>query len=287
MLSSFQAHWGVEQWVAFMKTKELPVMPHSRAALCALKEQRGDRIAPRELVSIVYADPFLALKLLRRVEDRRSKVLGQDTTTALASILQAGIDDLTRTVNTGPLADDSQPGLMDCIARSTLGERIARGWASLHADISPDEVALAALLSEIGELLLWHMASELPQKALDELHFGRALRTAQAQTQACGFQFKVLTLTLAHAWELPPLIALLIKGSDNLRAQIARQALDTARHLITHPKNPALPADIVHIKELLPGNSLTTLIAHLPISEEYRAQVLDAIAHETFIKELK
>lgn len=287
MLSSFQRHWGIEQWVAFFKTKELPVMPHSRVMLKTLCEERGDQIAPRELVSIVYADPFLALKLLRRVEGRRSHVLGQDPTTALASILQAGLDDLKRTINFGPLCDESLPGLSACVERAILGERIARGWASLRADMSPDEVALAALLSETGELLLWYIAPELPQKALDELHSGRASRTAQAQTQVCGFLFKLMTLELVQAWELPPLIAMLIKGSDNLRANIARQALDTARHLITNPENPALPADIANINQLLPGVPLHSLIAHLPISEEYRDAVLEAIAQNTYIKELK
>ena len=102
MLTSFQKHWGVEQWMAFLRNKELPVMPHSRVNLAAIIEAEGDRLAPRELVSIVYGDPFLALKLLRRAEGRRSQVLGQETTTALASILQAGVSDLKRTVNDGP-----------------------------------------------------------------------------------------------------------------------------------------------------------------------------------------
>ena len=287
MLSAFQKNWGVEQWVAFLRTKELPVMPRSRVHLAAIIEAEGERIAPRNLVSVVYGDPFLAVKLLRRAEGRRSKILGQETTTALASILQAGVSDLKRTVNDGPACDETLPGLLACVERATLGERIARGWACLHADLSPDEVALAALLSEIGELLLWHIAPELPQHALDELHAGRALRSAQAQSQACGFQFKLLSLALVQAWELPPLIGQLIKGSDSLRANLARQALDTARHLITHPENPALPADIVNIRELLPGVGMTKLMAHLPISDEYRQTVLEAIENETFIKELK
>lgn len=287
MLTSFQKHWGVEQWMAFLRNKELPVMPHSRVNLAAIIEAEGDRLAPRELVSIVYGDPFLALKLLRRAEGRRSQVLGQETTTALASILQAGVSDLKRTVNDGPACNEALPGLLACVERATLGERIARGWACQHADISPDEVALAALLSEIGELLLWHVAPELPEQALAELRSGRALRSAQAQTQVCGFPFKLLSLALVQAWELPPLIGQLIKGSDSLRANLARQALDTARHLIAHPENPALPADIANIRELLPGVGLSKLMAHLPISEEYRQTVLDAIEQETYLKDLK
>lgn len=287
MLSGFQKNWGVEQWVAFLRDKELPVMPRSRVQLAAILEAEGERIAPRDLVSLVYGDPFLALKLLRRAEGKRSKILGQETTTALASILQTGVSELKRTVNEGPTCDEGLAGLATCVERAALGERIARGWACLHADISPDEVALAALLSEIGELMLWHMAPELPQKAEDALHAGQVLRSTQAQALTCGFQFKILSLALVQAWELPPLISQLIKGADSLRANLARQALDTARHLIANPENPALPADIVNIRELLPGVGLTKLMAHLPISEEYRDAVRNAIEQEAYIKELK
>lgn len=284
MLTSFQKHWGLEQWVAFLKHQEIPVLPVSRERLVQLREEKGDLISPRDLASLVYLDPYLSLKLLRRVEGHRSHTLGQDTTTALASVLQAGLDDLARTVNYGAACDANNPGLNACVDRAVLGERIARGWACQHADLSPDEVAMATLLSEIGELMLWHFAPELPQRAAEELRSGRAQRTAQAQTQTAGFLFKLLTLSLVQVWELPPLITQMIKGSDSLRANLARQALDTARHITKDPENPAIPSDIVAIGQLLPGVGVHKLIAHLPLSDEYKEKVLASIADDTYSK---
>lgn len=282
MLSSFQLRWGVEQWAAFLKDKELPILPGTRERLAALIEEEREQIAPRHLAMIVYGDPFLALKLLRRAEGRRSHHLGQETTTALASVLQAGVDDLVRTVNEGTEADNDLAGLADCARRTVTAAHIASAWAALRTDVSPEEVALATLLAEIGELLLWHFAPELPLKALDELHSGRALRTVQAQQQACGFAFKQLTLALVHAWELPQLIALLIKGSDTLRANIARLADDTARHIITNPENPAIPADIVNIHKIIQGSSHAALVAPLPISDEFKEVVLRVVADDSY-----
>ena len=40
-------------------------------------------------------------------------------------------------------------------------------WGSARADVSRDEVAMASLLAEIGELLLWSVAPELPVSALE------------------------------------------------------------------------------------------------------------------------
>ena len=286
MLSDFQRRWGISQWVAFLKDQEIPVLPGTRQKLAALREEKRDRIAPKELAAIVLEDPFLALKLLRRVEGHRSQTLSQETTTALGAVLQAGVDDLMRTVNNAVLANESLPGLHGCAIRNIVAARIARDWASMRADISAEEVTLATLLSESGELLLWHFAPELPQNAIDELNSGRALRTLQAQQQATGFSFKQMNLALVEAWALPQLITQLIRGFDTPRANIARIAGDTARHIITHPENPALPADLVNIKQIIHGVSIESLIAPLPISDDYKAQVLLAVAEDNYSKDV-
>jgi HD-like signal output (HDOD) protein len=286
MLSDFQRRWGISQWVAFLKDQEIPVLPGTRQKLAALREEKRDRIAPKELAAIVLEDPFLALKLLRRVEGHRSQTLSQETTTALGAVLQAGVDDLMRTVNNAVLANESLPGLHGCAMRNIVAARIARDWASMRADISAEEVTLATLLSESGELLLWHFAPELPQNAIDELNSGRALRTLQAQQQATGFSFKQMNLALVEAWALPQLITQLIRGFDTPRANIARIAGDTARHIITHPENPALPADLVNIKQIIHGVSIESLIAPLPISDDYKAQVLLAVAEDNYSKDV-
>ena len=214
-----------------------------------------------------------------------AQLWAHDLHAALASVLQTGVDDLVRTVNEGAEADKDLAGLADCARRTVTAAHIASAWAALRTDVSPEEVALAALLAEIGELLLWHFAPELPLKALAELHSGRALRTVQAQQQACGFAFKQLTLALVHAWELPQLIALLIKGSDTLRANIARLADDTARHIITDPESPAIPADIVNIHKIIQGASHAALVAPLPISDEFKEVVLRLVADDSYSRD--
>jgi HD-like signal output (HDOD) protein len=143
--------------------------------------------------------------------------------------------------------------------------------------VSPDEVALAALLSECGELLLWHFAPELPLKVIAELSSGRAFRPIKAQTQALGFSFKQMTLTLVEAWKLPNIIALLIKGTDTARANIARMAVDTARHIVVNNRHPALPAELVNIKAVLPEASYAKLIAPLPIPDDYKLHLLQFV----------
>ncbi len=268
-------HWGLPQWVAFLREKDIPVMPASRAVIETLDEETT---SPREMASIAMRDPFLSLRLLRRAERRRSTTLAHDTTTLLGAVQQVGVRGLLEAVAESDLCDESNAGLVACEARAVLSARIALDWAGYRADVSPEEVAFAALLGEIGELMLWAFAPELPQHALDLLRSGTVKRNAEAQQMSFGFTFKQLSLGLIEAWELPQLIAQLVRGADTPRAHIARIASDTARHILANPRNPALPSDVIAIRDFAPGVPWEALLATLPIDDDYREAVLAVVS---------
>lgn len=259
MLTQHQLHWGVDQWAAYLSAQSLPCMPRSKLLLTALEEVSGDRLAVRELADIANGDAFLCMRLLRAAERQRTQRLGHETTTALAALMQLGSDAFRELLLASPETDESHPGLAACEARAQLAMHLALHWGTARADISPEEIGMAAQLSEIGELLLWNFAPELPMAALEEIAFGRATRSAQAQEQACGFAFRSLTLKCATIWRLPGLLIQLIRGVDNVRANISRLCVDTARHLAAGADNPSLPCDLVEARRLMPHASLEWL----------------------------
>lgn len=270
MLSTYQREWGVDQWAAYLSAQDLPCMPRSKARLLELQAERGERLAAVELAEIASADPFLCLRLLREAEKRRSHRLGHETTSALGAVMQLGADTFRELLLACPETDETLPGLAQCEARAHLASRLALRWGTARADVSPDEIALAALLAEVGELLLWSFAPELPEAALQRLHSHAALRSAEAQIDTCGFRFKDLTLKCATIWNLPPLITQLIRGIDNVRANLSRLCIDTARHLCQGgPLDPALPTDIYEARQIIPNRSVQWLTEQLPgLSEE-------------------
>lgn len=281
MLSEHQKHWGVDQWAAYLSSRELPCMPRSKVILLELEASRGDKLSPREQADIAAADPFLCLRLLRAAESHRVQRLGHDTTTPLGTVMQLGTDSFRKLLLECPETDESRPGLVECEARSTLASQLAMRWGTARADISPDEVAMAALLSEIGELLLWSFAPELPTMALSVLHSGLAVRSVQAQVDTCGFRFKDLTLKCGQIWHLPPLLTQLIRGIDNTRANMSRLCVDTARHLSEGgADDPALPSDIAEARRLIPGASIEWLASQLPGLDEEQVATLTLRAGE-------
>jgi len=215
--------------------------------------------------------------LLREAESRRSHHLGHDTTTPLGAVMQLGEKVFRNLLLGSPEADEMCVGLAVCDARAVIASQIAQLWGRARADIAPEEVAMAALLAEIGELLLWNFAPELPQAALDALDSGRAHRSAEAQELACGFRFRDLSMKCATVWGLPPLLVQLIRGIDNVRANLCKLYLDTARHLASGADNPALPDDLVQAKRLIPHASLEWLASHMNgLSEERQAELIAA-----------
>lgn len=276
VLNRNQKDWGVDQWAAFLSARTLPCMPRSKTRLLELEAERGERISAHDLAALAGADPFLCLHLLRKAEEHRTQRLGHETSTPLGAVMQVGTDSFHKLLLNSPETDESNIGLAECEARSHQASRLALRWCAQRADVSPDEVAMAALLAEIGELLLWSFAPELPMIALAAQRSGHSPRSVQAQVDTCGFRFKDLTLKCATIWHLPPLLTQLIRGIDNTRSNLSRLCVDTARHLSSGGANdPALPSDIADAKHIIPGASLTWLTEQLPsLSEEEVAAIV-------------
>jgi len=268
--------WGAPQWAAWLENKELPIKAASKEALVRLEEGGEENLTGHQYAALLLDDPLLALRLLREANRRLPRRMAHDITTPLGILLALGTEQFKRQIRDAPEAAGGNQGFMASEQRASLGARIAFAWGSLHHDLDQGELALAALLAEAGEIELWAFVPELPQKALDELHSGRASRSDQAQRQACGFTFRDLSLELIERGGLPPLIKQLIRGDEGLRAQLARLAVDTGRHLSYGPADPALPHDIVAAGKLTHA-PLATVIQGLPLlTDEEREGLLHA-----------
>lgn len=268
--------WGANQWAAYLEHMDLPVKAASKRALTELEASRGELLSPKELARLMLDDALFALRLLKEANQRIPRRLGRDITTPLGAVLALGTTVYSQQLQLAPEIDEANIGFADCERRAALAARIAYIFGSYHHDLDPGELALAALLSEAGEIELWAFAPELAQAALDELKSGRAKRSEHAQQQACGFAFKDLTLLMCEHWQLPPLILQLIRGDESLRAKLARLAEDTARHLGNGAQDPALPHDVNEAARLT-GASLSTVTHSLPLlNDEEKAALLEA-----------
>lgn len=269
------AWWGAGQWAAFLEYKEQPIKASSKAALAALEAGAEDTLSAQAYSALLLEDPLLALRLLREANKRLPRRLARDITTPLGVILALGTQQFKEQIRSAPEVGEDNAGFMACEARASSAARIAVAWGALRHDLDPGELAMAALLANAGEIELWAFVPELPQKALDELHSGRAQRSDQAQRQACGFPFLDLTLLLIENWTLPQLIKQLIRGDEGMRARMARLAVNAARHLGNGLDDAALPDDMKEAVKLT-GATLDVVVGVLPdLSPEEKAVLLN------------
>jgi HD-like signal output (HDOD) protein len=285
-MDAWKSRWGAPQWAAFFENQALPVMPSSKLMLAELESSEGEMLSPKDLLDIVLQDPMLCLCLMREAERRKSHRLDHETTTALAAILQLGVDEFRKLLMSSPEIDQRNLGLLKVGERARIAAQVAQVWAVGRMDINPEEVAVAALLAGCGDLLLWVYAPEIPEKAERKLASGRAKRSADAQVQACGFTFKDLTLQCAERWKLPALVIQLLRGSDSERAQLTRVCSNTARHLLDESEtaNLALATDLVEVIELIPNASLEWLVDGLQMLPEARRLALLDKANEFLLE---
>jgi HD-like signal output (HDOD) protein len=279
-MEPWKNRWGLDQWAAYFENQRLPVLRRSKLAIAQIAASEGELLSPKDLCDLVLQDPLLCLALLRAAERRKSHRLDHETTTALAAILQLGVDEVRKLLATSPEIEPGSGGLLHVATRARLAAEIARAWAVDRQDINPEEIAVAALLGGTGDLLLWVYAPEVAQKADDELASGRAERSAQAQKQACGFTFKELTLQCAERWKLPALLVNLLRGAQSERAQLTRVCANAARHLIDRSPTAtlALASDLVDAARLIPNATLEWLAERLPGLADERRPALLAVA---------
>ena len=276
-MDAWKKRWGVGSWAAFFETQELPVMSRSKMMLNAFQQSKGEMLAPIELCSIVLLDPLLCLRLLREAERTRTDRLGHETTTALAAIMQLGIDEFRSLLLSSQEIEEANTGLLEVEARATVAAQVAQRWALGRNDLNPEEVAVAALLIDAGELLLWVYEPELPQAARELLLSGKVKRSSQAQMEACGFDFKQLTMRCAELWKLPPLILQLLRGVDTPRANLTRICSNAARHIVesSSTSSLALASDLVEAHRLMPHVSIEWLVAGMVmLPDDHRADLI-------------
>lgn len=255
-------------------------MQRSKLMLNAFEESQGELLAPKELSEIVLLDPLLCLRLLREAERTRSHRLGHETTTALAAIMQLGVDEFRTLLLSSREVEVANAGLLELEARATVAAQVALRWASGRMDLNPEEVAVAALLADAGELLLWSYEPELPEAAREELLSGRAQRSSQAQMQACGFDFKQLTMRCAELWKLPNLLVQLLRGIDSPRANLTRICSNAARHVVeaSPTSNLALAADLIEAHKLLPTAGVAWLVDGLVmLPQDHRGELIERV----------
>ncbi|HCZ17339.1 MAG TPA: histidine kinase [Candidatus Accumulibacter sp.] len=262
-------------WLKLFGSAEMPVLRQTARRLDEAR-QNIDRVTGRDITDIVLQDPLLAIRVLAYIQSFGSKRLRSDITNIASAVMMLGVEPFFRKFENPQTIEATlgrKPqallGVLQVILRTQRASRYAHDWAFARHDMNVEEVALAALLSDLAEILLWCFAPELAIDIRSRLQSDRALRSGGVQREVLGFPLAELQLALCREWHLPDLLTTLMDSSSAHlpRVQNVRLAVNLARHSIDGWTDEAIPDDFAAIQTLL-NISRETLLERLQLPPE-------------------
>lgn len=250
---------GVAPWVDHFKTIEVPILRHTAQQLDELRDT-ADTINTRKLASVIAHDPLMTLRLFQYMQANRSRSQSADITTIERALVMIGTQNFYNSIRNPPILEQqlkgypkAMLGLLKVIVRSRTASQWARDWALQRQNVSFDEIAMAALLHDLVEILMWCFAPNLAIRAKERLASEPGRRSSQIQQEVFGAPLDEIAVELIAHWGLPPLLCSLLKPADAEIANVRNVvlAVDLARHSANGWNDPALPDDYRAIEALL------------------------------------
>jgi HD-like signal output (HDOD) protein len=246
-------------WAYLISTAEIPVLQRTIEELARLREDE-DRLTARDISRVLLRDPLFTLRVLLYLQANRRPTQVTDITTVEHALMMLGVTPFFNhfaqlPAVEGHLAEHPQAltGLMHVMCRAHSAALYAHDWASLRHDARAEEVAIAALLHDLAEMLLWCFAPDLALQIQAMLRADTTVRSRDAQQSVLGFKVLDLQNALMLEWKLAAMLQSLM---DDTQAMHARQmnvvlAVNLARHSAEGWDNAALPDDYAAIQKFL------------------------------------
>ena len=265
----------LEAWVLYFSGAEMPILRQTARRL-EEAHKNLDQVSGRDISRIVLQDPLMAVRVLAYIQPYRGKHLRSDITTIASAVMMLGVEPFFNKFENpltieAMLHDEPQAmlGLLQIMRRVQRATHYAHDWAFARHDVNIEEVALAALLHDLSEVLLWCFAPRLAIQIRDLQKADRTLRSSLAQEKVLGIRLFDLQHALCDAWHLPELLKSLMNDANAEQARVRNVtlAVNLARHSAGGWTDAALPDDYAAIEKLL-NISRETLISRLDIPPE-------------------
>lgn len=246
-------------WVRALDAVEIPVLGRTVEELARLRENE-ERVIARDIARVLLHDPMFTLRVLRYLQAHRRAAQTTDITTVEHALMMLGISPffahfgdlppVEAKLAQQPLAFD---GLMHVVNRAHHAALYAQDWANQRYDRRSDEVAIAALLHDITEMLLWCFAPEMSLRIAAMLRADNALRSRDAQAKVLGFTLADLQTALIAQWQLAPLLQSLMDDAHATQSRAVNVvlAVNLARHSDRGWNDAALSDDYAAVGKFL------------------------------------
>ncbi|MFP5506966.1 MAG: HDOD domain-containing protein [Gammaproteobacteria bacterium] len=205
------------EWIERLSDQGMPVFSKTVKDIGGITANRDSSAA--ELSRVILQDAAMTARLLRVANSPVYSVLGRNISTVSRAVVLLGFD----TVRSLCLSIAVIDALGGSVRKSQLAERMARSFhaaiqarafAEKRRDPSPEEVFIATLLCNIGELAFWSVNSDIARE-LEGMLQQPGCDRAHAEREVLGFELRELSLGLTRKWNLGKLLENTLEDKDD------------------------------------------------------------------------
>lgn len=212
----------LEEWVKKISEYDLPIFKSTLNALSNIIVE--DDTSASELTSVILRDPSLSAKILKFANSSYYNPSHAKTYTVSRAVVLMGFDvvrdiGLSLAVIESFLGAKSRTIVSALMAKSFHAATQARNLAREDGEKALEEIFLAALLHNLGEMAFWCVADEELTDTLLTAMKDDQYDEEKAQERILGFKLADLTLALVSRWNMNKILedSLSVTPSDDSR----------------------------------------------------------------------
>jgi HD-like signal output (HDOD) protein len=254
---------ALQEWVHRISEEEMPIFKYTAETITRVTED--DDTSSGELANVILQDASLTARILKLANSNYYNPTGAPINTISRAIVFIGFNlvrdlSLSLAIIDALLQSRPRARVMELMSRSFHAAVQARNIAEQTGDDSPEEIFIATLLHELGEMAFWCIAGEKGDELLEAME-DSSLTPAEAQQKVLGFTFSQLTLGLTQNWHLSDLLNSAINKPNlkNPRIQNIVHAIEISQQSLKGWHSPEMKKQITALARYLNRDEQETL----------------------------
>lgn len=199
---------SLESWVHRISEQDIPIFKHTVSAIAEVTQD--DDSSASELAKVILQDASLTARILKIANSIAYNPSGVPINTISRAVFFIGFNtvrtiSLSLAIIDALLKNRTREHVLDIMARSLHAAVQSRSFSEQRGDDSPEEVFIATLLYNLGEMAFWCVAGKEGDSILQTME-QKNCDAETAQREVLGFTFKELTIGLTQDWHLGDLL---------------------------------------------------------------------------------
>ena len=219
---------ALQNWIDRLRDQEMPVFGRTARSIMEITE--NENAAAGELAQVILEDPSMTTRVLRLANSVFYNRSSSGINTINHAVLMLGFNAVQNMSICISLVDSFVQGMARQHVNQQIGRSIhaavqARSLLDLRGDRNSEEVFVATLLRQLGEIAFWCFADREQGEKLHQLLEQPGMRPERAQRAVLGFRFRDLTAGLAQEWKLSSQLTDTLKHPESLDPRIRSSTL--------------------------------------------------------------